>query len=132
MAKLDAKYEEQKTIQLEKTKKESEELEVLFDVLNEVKGSLNERIAKYGEEEDKRSVSEYIAFDPEESMNYDRNIEESFNLHNLSDQLGSDSFSLAQHWHSKRTISCQINYNVAMPFVPVFSIHQYNIYKLLK
>ena len=53
MAKLDAKYEEQKTIQLEKTKKESEELEVLFDVLNEVKVSLDERIAKYGEGEEK-------------------------------------------------------------------------------
>ena len=59
--------------------------------------SLNERIAKYGEEEDKRSVSEYIAFDPEESMNYDNNIEESVNFNHLSDQLGSDSFSLAQH-----------------------------------
>jgi hypothetical protein len=54
MAKLEAKYEEQKTIQLEKTKKESEELDVLVDVLNEVKVSLNERIAKYGEDGDKK------------------------------------------------------------------------------
>ena len=66
MSKLETKYEEQKTIQVEKTKKQSEGLEVLVDVLNEVKVSLNERIAKYGEEDDKKSVSEYIAFDSEE------------------------------------------------------------------
>ena len=90
MAKLEAKYEEQKIIHMEKTKKQSEELEVLVDVLNEVKVSLNERIAKYGEDDDKKSVSEYIAFDSEESMNYGKYIEESFNFNNLSDQLDYD------------------------------------------
>ena len=93
MAKLEAKYEEQKIIHVMKTKKQSEELAELADVLNEVKVSLNERIAKYGEEEDNKSVSEYIAFDSEESLNFDKNIEESFSFNNLPDQLDSDSFS---------------------------------------
>ena len=85
MAKLEARYEEQKIIYLEKSKKQSEELEVLVDVLNEVKVSLNERIAKYGEEEDKNSISEYIVFD--------KNIEENFHFLNSLYQLASDSFS---------------------------------------
>ena len=93
MTKLEAKYEEQKIIHVMKTKKQSEELAELADVLNEVKVSLNERIAKYGEEEDKKSVSEYIAFESEEIMNYDKNIEESLNFSNLSNKLDSDSFS---------------------------------------
>ena len=93
MAKLETKYEEQKIIHVEKTKKQSEELEVMVYLLNEVKVSLNERIAKYGEEEDNKSVSEYIAFDSEESLNFDKNIEESFSFNNLPDQLDSDSFS---------------------------------------
>ena len=74
MAKLEARYEEQKIINVEKTKKQSERLE-------------------YGEEDDNKSVSEYITFDSEESMNYEKNGEESFNFNNLSDQLVSDSFS---------------------------------------
>ena len=94
MAKLEARYEEQKIIHVKKTKKQSEQLEVLVNVLNEVKVSLNERIVKYGEEDDKKSVSKYITFDSEESMNYEKNGEESFNFNNLSDQLVSDSFSL--------------------------------------
>ena len=93
MKKLEAKYEEQKIIHMEKTKKQSGELEVLVDMLNGVKVSLNERIAKYGEEEDKKSASEYIAFDSAESMNFDKNIEENFHFTNSSDQLDSDSFS---------------------------------------
>ena len=44
MAKLEARYEEQKIIHVKKTKKQSEQLEVLVNVLNEVKVSLNERI----------------------------------------------------------------------------------------
>ena len=85
LKKLEAKYEEQKIIYLEKSKKQSEELEVLVDVLNEVKVSLNERIAKYGEEEDKNLISEYIVFD--------KNIEENLYFLNSLDQLASDSFS---------------------------------------
>jgi hypothetical protein len=65
----------------------------LVHVLNEVKVSLDERIAKYGEGEDKNSVSEYISFDLEESMNFNKNIEENFNYTNSSDRLYSDSFS---------------------------------------
>ena len=85
LSSLSCKYEEQKIIHLEKSKKQSEELEVLVDVLNEVKVSLNERIAKYGEEEDKNLISEYIVFD--------KNIEENFYFLNSLDQLASDSFS---------------------------------------
>ena len=72
MKTLEEKYEQQKTIYLQKIKKQTEELDVLTDVLNEVKVSLDKRIAKYGEE-DRKQYSEVST--------------------DSSDQIDSDSFS---------------------------------------
>ena len=53
MKTLETKYEEEKRIHNERMKKQNEELEDLSIILNEVKVSLHERIAMYGEEDDK-------------------------------------------------------------------------------
>ena len=85
MKTLEAKYEEQKIIHLEKTKKQNEELEDLTNVLNEVKVSLNDRISKYGEEDGKQYAAELKPFGIEETN--------SGNFGYSSDQLDSDSYS---------------------------------------
>ena len=79
MKTLEAKYEEQKIIHLEKTKKQNEELEDLTNVLNEVKVSLNDRISKYGEEDEKQ----YLGIEEKNSGKFGYS----------SDQPDSDSYS---------------------------------------
>ena len=73
MKTLEEKYEQQKIIHLQKIKKQTEELEVLTDVLNEVKVSLDKRIAKYGEEDQKQFLSEYsdVSTDSSEQVDSD-------------------------------------------------------------
>ena len=79
---------------MEKTKKQTEELEVHTILLNAVKVSLNERIAKYGEEDEKQSSSENTTFGLQESIDFGKNLEgNSRKFRYCSDQLDSDSFS---------------------------------------
>ena len=86
MKTLEAKYEEQKIVHNERTKKQNEELEDLTNILNEVKVSLNERISKYGEEGDTKS--------PTESVDYIKNHGDNpTSLRISSDHLDSDAFS---------------------------------------
>ena len=90
MKTLETKYEEEKRIHNERTKKQNEELEDLSHTLNEVKLSLRERIAKYGEEDDKKKISDSNTFDIDDSGNDEKFSQ---NLRYSSDNINSDAFS---------------------------------------
>ena len=92
MKALEAKYEEQKSIHIQKIKKQTEELEILIAVLDDVKGALMDRIAKYGEEDEVDSLTGTSSLWPEIKMQPNKNLELG-SIRCSSDQLDSDSFS---------------------------------------
>lgn len=95
MKTLETKYEEEKRSHNERTKKQNEELEDLTTILNEVKLSLHERIAKYGEEEDKKEISELNSFDIVDNSGNGKKNDEKYSqrLRYSSDNIEFDAFS---------------------------------------